>query len=110
MSKSKVKDVQMHITTDAQWKDVSKESPIVCAHPSPAPLSHQVNVIPGPEDVNAHPAGASPYGVLDMVGILQTRIRIRIRMTYLTPYTVGRWVTSGNTRMSSETITPGPYS
>jgi hypothetical protein len=26
------------------------------------------NVCPGPHDVNAHPAGASPFGVLDMAG------------------------------------------
>lgn len=32
------------------------------------PVQHSGNSIPGPEDVFAHPGGASPYGVLDMVG------------------------------------------
>jgi formylglycine-generating enzyme required for sulfatase activity len=33
-----------------------------------APPPYQGRDLPGPADVNAHPAGASPFGVMDMVG------------------------------------------
>jgi gamma-glutamyl hercynylcysteine S-oxide synthase len=32
------------------------------------PVPEQGRTMRGPDDVNAHPAGASPYGVMDMVG------------------------------------------
>ncbi|HEX4807658.1 MAG TPA: SUMF1/EgtB/PvdO family nonheme iron enzyme [Bryobacteraceae bacterium] len=36
--------------------------------PSAVPLPDRGRNLRGPDDVNAHPAGASPFGVMDMVG------------------------------------------
>ncbi|MGH9582232.1 MAG: formylglycine-generating enzyme family protein [Bryobacteraceae bacterium] len=36
--------------------------------PSAVPVPDQGRTLRGPDDVNAHPAGASPFGVMDMVG------------------------------------------
>ena len=36
--------------------------------PSAVPKSGQGRILPGPDNVDAHPAGASPFGVMDLVG------------------------------------------
>jgi formylglycine-generating enzyme required for sulfatase activity len=36
--------------------------------PAAVPIPRKGRTMPGPDDVDAHPAGASPFGVMDLVG------------------------------------------